>query len=154
MREPVRNEKEEKDVAKHEEKGFEEKWQRDPISAISWALILIWVGVVLLLYNLDQISSLVDFVAGLNLPLADLPFDIPFFYPEAWQIFFLGAGVIVTLEIITRLLFPTYRRQIVGSVLWAGILFGLALGNWEIVVPASVIAAGLVILLGGFTKRR
>ena len=86
MREPVRNEKEEKDVAKHEEKGFEEKWQRDPISALSWALILIWVGVVLLLYNLDLISSLVDFVEGLNLPLAELPFDIPFFYPEAWQI--------------------------------------------------------------------
>jgi len=154
MEEPKRNEKEEKDVEKHEEKSYDEKWQRDPIAAISWALFLIWAGVLLLLYNLDQLSVLTDFVMGLNLPLAELPFEIPFFDAEAWQIFFLGAGLIVTVEIIVRLLFPTYRRSIVGSVIWAGILFGLVFGNWEVVFPAIVIAAGVVILLGSFIKRR
>ena len=154
MEEPKLNEKEEKEVSKHEEKSYEEKWQRDPIGAISWALLLIWVGAVLLLYNLDQLSILTNFVEGLNLPFAELPFDIPFFDEVAWQVFFLGAGIIVTAEIVFRLLFPTYRRQIVGSVIWAGILFGLAFGNWEVVFPVIVIAAGLVILLGSFTKRR
>jgi hypothetical protein len=154
MEEPKLNEKEEKEVSKHEEKSYEEKWQRDPVSAISWALFLIWAGVVLLLYNLDQLSFFSNFVEGLNLPFAELPFDIPFFNIEAWQVFFLGAALIVTLEVIVRLLFPTYRRSIVGSVIWAGVLFGLAFGNWEVVFPAMVIVAGLVILLGSLTKRR
>ena len=154
MEEPKRSEKDEKEVAKHEEKSFDEKWQRDPIGTISWALFLIWAGVLLLLHNLDQLSVLTDFVKGLNLPLAELPFEIPFFGAEAWQVFFLGAGLIVTVEIVVRLLFPAYRRTIVGSVIWAGLLFGLAFGNWDVVFPAIVIVAGLVILLGSFTKRR
>ena len=154
MEEPKRSEKDEKEVAKHEEKSFDEKWQRDPIGTISWALFLIWAGVLLLLHNLDQLSVLTDFVKGLNLPLAELPFEIPFFDAEAWQVFFLGAGLIVTVEIVIRLLFPAYRRTIVGSVIWAGLLFGLAFGNWDVVFPAIVIVAGLVILLGSFTKRR
>lgn len=154
MEEPVRNEKEEKEVTKHEEKSYAEKWERDPIGAISWAILLIWVGVVLLLNNLDQISVLTNFVERLNLPFAELPFDIPFFDPLVWQVFFLGAGLIVSMEILIRLLLPSYRRPIVGSIIWAGLLFGLAFGNWEIVFPAVVIAAGVVILLGSFTKRR
>ena len=149
-----RNEKEEKEVTKHEEKSYEEKWQRDPIGAVSWAVFLIWAGAVLLLYNLDKITLLTDFVKGLNLPLAEPPFELPFFDWEAWQVFFLGAGFLVLLEVIVRLLLPSYRRSIVGSVIWAGILFGLAIGNWEIVGPAIIIAAGLVILLGNYTKRR
>ena len=56
MDEPKRYEQEEKEVAKHEEKSYQEKYQRDPVGAISWALLLIWAGVLLLLYNLDQIS--------------------------------------------------------------------------------------------------
>jgi hypothetical protein len=148
------DEKQEKEVTKQEEKSYDEKWQRDPIGAIFWAIFLIWVGVVLLLYNLDRLSILTDFVEGLNIPFADLPFDIPFFDIEAWQVFFLGAGLIVTLEIVIRLLFPSYRRGIVGNVIWAGVLFGLAFGTWDFILPAIVIGAGVVILLGNFTKRR
>ncbi len=148
------NEKEEKDVAKHEEKSYEEKWRRDPIGAVSWAVFLIWAGVVLLLYNLDQLDVLTDFVERLNLPLADLPFDLPFVNERAWQVFFLGAGIIVAVEILIRLFIPIYRRPIVGSIIWAGILFGLALGNWEIVGPAIVIGIGIVIIFGGFLRRR
>jgi hypothetical protein len=142
------NEKDEKDVAKHEEKSYDEKWRRDPIGAISWAIFLIWGGVVLLLYNLDRLDMLTRFVERLNIPLAKLPFDLPFVNVEAWQVFFLGAGVIVVIEIIVRLSMPTYRRPIVGSIIWAGILFGLALGNWEIV------GIGIVIIFGGMIRRR
>jgi hypothetical protein len=149
-----KEEKEEKDVAKHEEKSYDEKWRRDPIGAISWAVFLIWAGVILLLYNLDQIDVFTDFLDRLNLPLTELPFDLPFVDERAWQVFFLGAGIIVLLEIIVRLLMPAYRRPIVGSIIWAGILFGLALGNWEIVGPAIVIGIGIVIIFGGFMRRR
>jgi hypothetical protein len=154
MEEPMRNEKEEKEVQKHEEKSYAEKWERDPIGALFGALFLIWIGVVLLLNNLEQLSVLTDFVEGLNLPFAELPFEIPFFDLKVWQVFFLGAGVIVTIEILIRILFPSYRKPIVGNVIWAGVLFGLAFGNWEVVFPVIVIAAGVVILLGSYTKRR
>ena len=149
-----KEEKEEKDVAKHEEKSYDEKWRRDRVGAISWAIFLIWAGVVLLLYNLDQLNILTDLVERLNLPLAELPFDLPFVDEQAWQVFFLGAGTIVLIEVLVRLLLPMYRRPIVGSIIWAGILFGLALGNWEIVGPAIVIGIGIVIIFGGMIRRR
>lgn len=149
-----KEEKDEKDVTKHEEKSFDEKWRRDPVGTISWAVFLIWAGVVLLLHNLDQLDVLTDFVERLNIPLADLPFDLPFVDEQAWQVFFLGAGVIVLLEILVRLVVPIYRRPIVGSIIWAGILFGLAIGKWEIVGPAIVIAIGVIIIFGRFVRRR
>lgn len=149
-----KEEKEEKDVAKQEEKSYDEKWRRDPVGAISWAVFLIWAGAVLLLYNLDKLDVLTRLVEKLNIPLADLPFDLPFVDELAWQVFFLGAGIIVLIEIIIRLLIPIYRRPIVGSIIWAGILFGLAMGNWEIVGPAIVIGIGIVILFGGILRRR
>ena len=36
------DEKDEKELRKHEEKSVEEKWQRDRLGSIVWALILIW----------------------------------------------------------------------------------------------------------------
>jgi hypothetical protein len=154
MEEQYRDEKEEKEVAKHEEKSYDEKRRSDPVGAVSWAVFLIWAGVVLLLHNLDKLDILIDFVRGLNIPLAELPFELPFVNMEAWQVFFLGAGVIVLLEIIVRLLMPSYRRPIVGSIIWAGILFGLAIGNLAVIGPVIVIAIGVVILLGRFVRRR
>ena len=46
-----KDEKDEKDVSKHEAKTTEEKWRRDPLGTIAWAIVLIWSGVVLLLVN-------------------------------------------------------------------------------------------------------
>jgi len=143
------NEKEEK-----QEKSYDEKWRRDPIEAISWAIFLIWAGVVLLLYNLDQIKFLTDIVERLKIPLADLPFDLPFVDERAWQVFFLGAGVLVVLEILFRLFIPLYRQPLAGNIIWAGILFGLAIGRWEVVGPLIVIAIGLAIILGRMIRRR
>ncbi len=148
------NEKDEKEVTKQEEKSYEEKWRRDPIGAVSWAIFLIWAGVVLLLYNLDRLTFLIDRVERLNLPFADLPFDLPFIDERAWQVFFLGAGIIVLIEILIRLFIPIYRRPIVGSIIWAGVLFGLAFGTWEYIGPGIIIAIGLAIILGGYIRRR
>ena len=153
MEEQRYDEKDEKDVAKHEEKGMDEKRGRDPVGTISWAAFLIWAGVVLLLSNIGQLDVLLNVIKRLNIPFSELPFDLPFVNIDAWQLFFLGAGVIVLLEVIVRLLLPAYRRSIVGSIIWAAILFGLALGNWLIVGPSALIVIGLVILLSRLTRR-
>ena len=58
---PRYNEKDEKSSEKEREKS-EEKYRRDPLSAVIWAAILIWAGVVLLLDNLGYLESLKQMV--------------------------------------------------------------------------------------------
>lgn len=153
MSQPVYNEKDEKGPDKHEEKSVEEKWRSDPISSVSWAVFLIWAGVVLLLHNIGQVGVLVQFVKDLGIPLNRPPFPLPFVDVRVWQVFFLGAAALVSLEVILRLLIPMYRGPVVGSMIWAGVLLGLALWNWSLVVPLVIIAIGLVVLLQGVIGR-
>lgn len=142
----------EKEVQKREEKGVDEKSRQDTISSLSFAAFLIWAGVVLLLNNTGNLQILTDFIADLNLPRTDLPFDIPFINTDGWRVFFLGAGLLVLIEIVIRILVPMYRKPIVGSIIWAAILFGLALGTWQIIWPLAIVVAGLAILLRGLLR--
>ena len=132
----------------------EEKWHRDPISSLIGALLLIWAGVVLLAGNLGYLNVFTDFLNRLPIRSYELPFDPPFVDLGAWQVFFLGAGAILLFEIVVRLLVPAYRRQVFGSFIGAIVFFGLGLGNWTIIWPLILVAAGLSILLGGLVRRR
>jgi hypothetical protein len=129
------DEKEEK-----EEKQYDEKYRRDPLSSIVWAFILIWAGCVLLLDNLGYLDSL---EIG---PFGNLPFELPFSIGP-WQLIFIGAGVIVLLEVVVRTVIPTYRRPIIGTLIFAGILLGIGLGNWNLIWAAVLIVGGLSLLL-------
>jgi hypothetical protein len=145
------NEKDEKELRKREEKSpeeksYEEKWRRDPLGSLIWALILIWAGVVWLASNLG-------FFEDRRIGIVDLPWELPF-EPAAWTVFFLGAGVLVLIEVGIRLLMPAYRRPVLGSFIWAIVLFGIALGNWAIIWPVILIAIGASILLRGFFSKK
>jgi hypothetical protein len=142
----------EKEVQKHEEKGVDEKDRQDTVSSLSFAAFLIWAGVVLLLNNTDNLPVLTDLIANLNLPTSELPFVIPFIDSEGWRVFFLGAGLIVLVEVLVRITVPMYRKPIVGSIFWAAILFGLALGVWQIILPLALVVAGLSVLLRGLIR--
>ena len=127
MSERPRNEKEEKEE-KGKEEGWEEKWRRDPLNAALWAIVLIWAGLVLIAINLDI------FATGW----------------EAWPVIFLGAGVIVLLGVVVRLLVPAYRRPVTGNIIFGFILLGIGLGEllrWEIVGALVLIAIGVSIIL-------
>ncbi len=81
---PHREKEEEKEEEKRHEKGpeeknWDEKWRRDPLGSLIWALILIWAGVALLLSNMG------------------LLFRIPGL--EVWELIFLGAGVLILAEV-------------------------------------------------------
>ena len=135
-----RDEKDEKDEKEREkdEKSREEKWRRDPLGAIAWAAILIWAGVVFLVSNLDLLPRF----AGWRL--------------EVWPLIFLGAGCIVLLEALLRLIMPQYRRGIVGSVIVGFVFLAIGGGNsvgWEMIWPVALIAAGVAILIGGIFRR-
>ncbi len=99
-------EKTEKETEK-EEKTWEEKWRRDPLSAIIWAAILIWAGVVLLADNLQMLARFGDL--------------------EPWGLILAGAGVIVLLEVLLRLLVTAYRRPVGGTFIFAVLLLGAGL---------------------------
>jgi len=125
---------EEKTEKEHEkdEKSWDEKWRRDPLSAIVWAVILIWAGVVFLASNMGFLAS--------------------FEWYDAWPIVLIGAGMIVLLEAVVRLIVPSYRRPVGGTLLFGFILVGIGLGdllNTNLIWPLILIAFGLSILLRG-----
>lgn len=141
----------EKEMEKNEEKSsneksYEEKYRRDPLGSIVWAMILIWVGIVLLAKNLGYLERL-----GIRLEFADLPFDIPF-VGDSWSLIFLGIAVILVIEIIIRLLIPDYRRPLMGTVIFLIVCIGLAFGSWNFIWPLILIAIGASILLRGFFR--
>jgi hypothetical protein len=137
---PPRAHEEKEEEKRHEkdEKSQEEKWRRDPLGAIVWACILIWAGVVLLLGNLNLLPR------------------IPGFPMDDWSLIFLGAGVILLLEVVVRLAMPEHRRGIVGNLIVAIIFIGIGGGGsigWGFLWGLGLIAVGVAVLLGGFRKR-
>jgi hypothetical protein len=129
-------EKAEKEHEK-EEKTWEEKWRRDPLSAAVWALMLIWAGLVLLASNLTLLARFGD--------------------PDAWGLVFAGAGVILLLEVVVRVLAPAYRRPVGGTLILAAVLVSIGLRiltDSDMVWALVLIAIGVGMLLRGFTRRR
>jgi hypothetical protein len=73
------------------------------------------------------------------------------------SLIFLGAGVIVLVEVVIRLLVPAYRQSVTGSIIFALILIGVGLGNlvsWQVIWPLILIGIGLIIILRGMVRRR
>jgi hypothetical protein len=130
------SEKQEKEDEKHE-KSWEEKWQRDPLNAAAWAFILIWGGVVLLISNIG-IFALFPLVTG-------------------WPLFFVGAGAILLLEVVVRLLVPSYRGPVMGTLILSLVFLGIGLGgliNWNFIWAFVLIGIGLSVLVRGLTRRQ
>lgn len=152
-------EKDEKDLRKHEEKSaeeksVEEKWRRDPLGAVVWALILIWAGIILLAANLGFLDAINRFLAEIGVQTAELPVKLPFMALSAWSLVFLGAGVLLLAEVVVRLLFPSYRRPVLGTLILATIFLGMGLGSWGLIWPMVLIVAGVSLLLGGLFRRK
>lgn len=97
-------------------------WQ-DPLDSIIWAVVFIWAGLVIF-----------------------LTLNLGYSAEQGWSLFFLGAGVLVLIELAVRLLVPAHHRDLFGTLIWAGILFGLGTGNWGLIGPLILIAIGISIL--------
>jgi hypothetical protein len=139
-----KNEKQdEKTQEKTEEKTWEEKWERDPLGRFTWAAIFIWAGLVFLLSNLGILDQIVETISVTGIPYLDSIIS-------AWPFVLIGAGVIVLIEVLIRLLVPTYRRPLLGRVIIAIVLIAIGLGdlvNWGIVWAVLLIIAGGAILV-------
>ena len=131
-----------RDEKSPEEKSWDEKWRRDPLSAVIWAAIFIWAGMVFLLSNMGFLDFLIR-------PAGDEWWER---VGGAWSIVLIGAGLIILVEVAIRLLMPVYRRPVMGSVIFALILIGLGLGeliNWGIIWAVILIIIGGSILWRG-----
>jgi low affinity Fe/Cu permease len=133
-----------------EEKHWDEKSRRDPLSAVIWAAILVWAGLVLLANNLGFLDAIFE-----RLPSDGVGGLID--TSSTWSLILLGAGVIVLLEVLVRLLVPDYRRPVGGSLILAVFLIGVGLSNffsWNLVWPFILIGIGIVILLRSFLRNQ
>jgi len=141
-------EMEKRDEKAPEEKGWDEKWRRDPLGAIIWAVIFIYAGCVFLAANLGLLNGFIVPIPGLPETIARIG--------GAWSIVLIGAGLILLVEVLIRLLVPIYRRPVVGTFIFAVILIALGLGeviSWNIVWPMLLIALGLWVLFRGFRRK-
>ncbi|MBE9474241.1 MAG: hypothetical protein IMY85_05065 [Chloroflexi bacterium] len=146
-------EKNEKELEKREEKSPDEKYRRDPLGSIIWACILIWAGVVLLLNQLGYLEQLKETLFARQAEWTrGFPGDF-----SIWGLIFLGAGVILLIEVLLRLLIPAYRKSVTGTIILAFVFIGIGLGNvlrWEFIFALVLIAIGLSIIVGSFTRKR
>ncbi len=121
----------------------------DRLSALIWALIFIWAGVVLLAENLG-------YLGWLQVRFSDLPGQWRMWGMEAWPLIFLGAGVLVLIEAVIRLVVPGLRRAVIGRLIFGVVLVGVGLGNltnWALIWPALLILLGVSMLVGSFFRR-
>ncbi len=143
---PLRN-KDEKDEKQEKEHEKDEKGRNDPLGTAAWGAIVIWAGLVLLADNMGLLAGL----AGGGVVPGVFPFRV-----STWGLIFLGAGVIVLLEVAVRVSVPAYRRPVIGSIILGFVFIGIGLGNlvsWGVIWAVVLIAIGIVVLLRGMGWR-
>ena len=143
------DEKAEKELRKHDEKTEE----RDTLNSVVWAAILIWAGLVFLAFNTGWVDN---FLTG-NFFNRFLPEGMEVFEPGVWSLVALGAGAILLLEVLVRLMVPGFHRNIFGTLILAGVFLGVGLGNffgWDLIWPIILIVLGVSVLLGGVLRKR
>jgi hypothetical protein len=132
-------EKQEKGQEKQEEKGQgpDEKYAKNPLGFMIFAIVLFWVGVYLLLRNRHMFADT----------------------DQSWAYLVWGIAALAFVEIVIRLMVPRWRKALVGTFIWAAIWTGVGFGlwtggDWEIIGPILLIAVGLALILGRLLPRR
>ena len=135
-----KNEKQEKDEKDRGEREWDkgEQWSGgDALGPIIWGLIIIFAGLAFAAVNLGMYPWLT--------------------WENVWSVIFIGAGLLFVLEVIIRILVPTYRRPIRGRIILAFVALAIGLGGligWEVTWPLIIIAVGLAIVIGVFVRPR
>lgn len=129
----------EKEAEKTDEKGrgYEEKYRRDPLSAVFWAAILIMAGLVFLANNMGFLPELGS--------------------AEPWDWIFFGAGALLLIEVLVRVVSPDYARPVTGRIIFAGVLLAVGLsglGDFEFTWPLILVLIGFAILANTLLGRK
>lgn len=109
------------------------------IGRLVWALILVWAGGVLLTDTLGLLGREV-------LPPVSFPWSTPL-RPTVWRLFFLGAGGLLALGVLARVLVPRYREDVLGNLILVIVCFALGFGRVNFIWPLILITVGIALLL-------
>jgi cytochrome c oxidase subunit IV len=125
--------------APEEEAGRSARRRPINLDALIWALVFIWAGLVLLLENLGYLQAIT--FGGF-----DMRWGLPF-RSTVWTLILLGAGGLVAVDILVRILVPAYRRNVLGYLILGLVLVFLGLGWAELIWPAMLISLGLGLII-------
>lgn len=128
------------------EERMQAKHRSDRLGAITWALILIWAGLVFMAANIGWLDAV----------YATLPGGISMDGVSTWSVIFLGAGALIFLEAMVRTFAKSYRSSVGGNFVLAAVFLGIGLGaifSWQAVWPFVLIAMGFSALLSALIRR-
>lgn len=109
------------------------------LDGILWAAILIWSGLVLL-------SDALGYLAALGIRGFEPPWELPI-RPAVWTLIFLGAALLIGLDIVVHLTVPIYHRNVLGYVILTIVCLSLGLGRLGLMWPLILVAVGVALLL-------
>jgi hypothetical protein len=121
----------------------EERRRNDPIGAVIGALVLIWLGVVMLAAQNPEMLRLGPLSVTWN---------------NWWAFFCVGVGVLLILQGVLRVV-TAYGHGIVGSFVWGAVLLLVGLAgifpgmNLQQLWPLALIALGLGLLVTTLLRR-
>lgn len=125
-----RGEKEEKEEKDEKDRGgLEEKWRRDPLSAIFFGLIVVAFGLFLLFAALEYVP-----------------------WEDWWAYLLMAIGAVLLIEAFVRYSMPAYRRPVFGRLLVGLVLICIgvvSVSGWAAWWPLVVVAIGVAILVFG-----
>lgn len=140
----VKNKKDIMDQVMPDFHPIDEPPTRDSLSAFLWGAVVLWAGLVFLVNNLGMLDSV------LPVTLTVLPGVPSYFHPEIWSIILIGAGLLVWLGVIIRILVPAFRHDIISGLVFGLILMGIGFGilyGWDLAWPVLLVGIGLSVLL-------
>ena len=111
---------------------MEEKWRRDPLSAIFLGLVIVVIGLYFVL-------SAMGVIAGV----------------EWWAFMLVGIGLAFIINAIARYAMPTYRRPMFGRLVIGLILIsigGANIAHLEQLWAVPIVAVGVAILAFGIWR--
>jgi hypothetical protein len=111
------------------------RWTSDRLDGIGWAALFLWAALVVVASSTEFSNEYESW--------------------DGWSVFWLGAGVIVLVEALIRLVVPAYRYKFGWTLFWGALLLSFGLGG--LFSPAwyalPLIAAAIGILAGALRGR-
>jgi hypothetical protein len=109
------------------------------VGRLTWSLVLVWVGSVLLVENLGYLASI-------TLSPVSLPWAMPI-RATVWRLLLIGTGGLLALGVVMRLLIPRFRDDVLGNLILVIVCVALGLGYVNLIWPLILIAIGIALLV-------
>ena len=122
-------------------RGERKSSQSKRLEATVWSALLLWGGAVLLAANTGALDRWLTRAAYVPRQA------------DGWTVFFLGAALILVVEIALRTLVPAYGKPELCTCAGALVVSALAPGSWALFWPLVLLVAGASLLLSAVRQQ-